>query len=57
MAEAFVRTIKRDYVCVNPCPDAKTVMRQVAAWITHYNEVPRSWPHNVPPTCSNLSQA
>jgi transposase InsO family protein len=21
MAEAFVRTIKRDYVCVSPCPD------------------------------------
>jgi hypothetical protein len=24
MAEAFVRTIKRDYVRVSPCPDAKT---------------------------------
>lgn len=39
MAEAFVRTIKRDYVRVNPCPDAETVMRQLSAWITHYNEV------------------
>src|ERR1700758_1387651 len=39
MAEAFVRTIKRDYVRVNPRPDAQTVMRQLSAWITHYNEV------------------
>src|SRR5262245_15491652 len=34
MAEAFVRTIKRDYVRVSPCPDAKTVMHQLSAWIT-----------------------
>ena len=26
MAEAFVRTIKRDYVRVSPIPDAKTVL-------------------------------
>src|SRR6185503_21047144 len=26
MAEAFVRTIKRDYVHVSPCPNAQTVM-------------------------------
>jgi hypothetical protein len=26
MAESFVRTIKRDYVCVSKCPDAETVM-------------------------------
>jgi putative transposase len=44
MAEAFVRTIKRDYVRVNPCPNAETVMRQLPAWITHYNEV---HPHKV----------
>jgi putative transposase len=37
MAEAFVRTIKRDYVHVSPCPDAQTVMRQLSAWINHYN--------------------
>ena len=36
MAEAFVRTIKRDYVRVNPRPDAQTVMRQLSAWMTHY---------------------
>jgi putative transposase len=39
MAEAFVRTIKRDYVRVIPCPDAEAVMRQRSAWITRYNEV------------------
>jgi hypothetical protein len=39
MAEAFVRTIRRDYVRVNPCPDAEAVMRQLSSWITHYNEV------------------
>ncbi len=39
MAEAFVRTIKRDYVRVSPCPNAETVMHQLSSWITHYNEV------------------
>ena len=39
MAEAFVRTIKRDYVHVSPCPDAQTVMHQLSAWVNHYNEV------------------
>ena len=39
MAEAFVRTIKRDYVRVSPRPNAETVMRQLPSWITHYNEV------------------
>jgi putative transposase len=39
MAEAFVRTLKRDYVRVNPTPDARTVIEQLPAWLTHYNEV------------------
>jgi putative transposase len=39
MAEAFVRTIKRDYVRVSPQPDAETVLRQLPAWLAHYNEV------------------
>ncbi len=39
MAEAFVRTIKRDYVRISPCPDAAAVMRQLPAWIAHYNEI------------------
>src|SRR5262245_45577407 len=39
MAEAFVRTIKRDYVRVSPRPDAATVMRQLPTWIAHHNEL------------------
>ena len=39
MAEAFVRIIKRNYVRDSPCPDARTVMNRLSAWITHYNEV------------------
>ena len=30
MAEAFVRTFKRDYVSVNPAPDARTVSKRRA---------------------------
>jgi putative transposase len=37
--KVFVRTIKRNYVRVSPCPDAQTVMHQLSAWIDHYNEV------------------
>ena len=39
MAEAFVRTIKRDYVQVSPCPNAETVMFQLPWWITQFYEV------------------
>jgi putative transposase len=39
MAETFVRTLKRDYVSVNPTPDTQTVIAQLPAWIDHYNEV------------------
>ena len=39
MAEAFVRTLKRDYVRVSPIPDADTVLRQLPSWLAHYNEV------------------
>lgn len=39
MAEAFVRTLKRDYIRVNPLTDAATVMRQLPAWFEHYNTV------------------
>ncbi|WP_454887286.1 IS3 family transposase [Sphingomonas oryzagri] len=35
MAEAFVRTLKRDYVGVNPRPNAQSVIDQ----LDHYNEV------------------
>jgi putative transposase len=39
MAEAFVKTLKRDYARVRPCPDAATVLRQLDGWFGHYNTV------------------
>jgi putative transposase len=39
MAEAFVRTIKRDYVRVSPRPKAESVMRRLPSSIAHYNQV------------------
>ena len=42
MAEAFVKTFKRDYVYVHDRPDAQTVLSQLPAWFEDYNE---SHPH------------
>jgi putative transposase len=39
MAEAFVHTIKRDYVRVSPIPDARTVMESLPLWFEHYNSL------------------
>lgn len=39
MAEAFVRTFKRDYVEVNSMPNAATVIRSLPAWFGHYNDL------------------
>ena len=39
MAEALVSTFNRDCVRVGDCSDAQTVLRSLAAWFTHYNEV------------------
>jgi transposase InsO family protein len=41
MAEAFVKTFKRDYVYVHDRPDAKTVMSQLDQWFEDYNEYPQ----------------
>ena len=49
MAEAFVRTLKRDYVRVSPVPDAETVLRQLPSWLAHYNDL---W---TPPAASGMS--
>ena len=38
ISEAFVKTFKRDYVRVNPVPDALTALRQIAGWFEDYNE-------------------
>jgi len=37
MAEAFVKTFKRDYAGVRPLPDAATVLAQLGDWFEHYN--------------------
>lgn len=39
VAEAFVKTFKRDYVSVNPVPDGPTVLEQLAKWFDNYNTV------------------
>ena len=38
MAEAFVKTFKRDYVWFGNLADAKTVMNQLPGWFEDYNE-------------------
>jgi putative transposase len=38
MAEAFVKTFKRDYVWCGDLQDARTVMAQLPAWFEDYNE-------------------
>ena len=37
VAEAFVHTLKRDYVRVSPLTDAKTALTLLATWIEDYN--------------------
>ena len=39
MAEAFVRTFKRDYVRVNPIPDAAAALALIDNWMEDYNIV------------------
>ena len=38
MAEAFVKTFKRDYVFFGDLKDARTVLSQLAKWFDDYNE-------------------
>lgn len=38
ISEAFVKTLKRDYVRVNPLPDAAKALGQIARWFEDYNE-------------------
>jgi putative transposase len=37
MAEAFVKTFKRDYVRINPLPDARTALSRIDHWMEDYN--------------------
>ena len=38
ISEAFVNTLKRDYVNVTPLPNATTVLGLIAGWFEDYNE-------------------
>lgn len=38
MAEAFIKTFKRDYVHMHELPNAITVMEQLPLWFEDYNE-------------------
>jgi transposase InsO family protein len=38
ISEAFVNTLKRDYVDVTPLPDAATVLALIAGWFEGYTE-------------------
>jgi putative transposase len=39
VCEAFVKTMKRDYVRVNPRPNAISVLQQLPAWFEDYNAI------------------
>ena len=39
MAESFVKTLKRDYVNINPTMDALTVLEQLPSWFADYSKV------------------
>ena len=39
MAEAFVKTLRRDYIRITPLPEAANVLGLVAGWIDDYNTV------------------
>lgn len=38
ICEAFVKTLKRDYVRIHPLPNAVTALDQIAGWLEDYNE-------------------
>jgi transposase InsO family protein len=38
ISEAFGKTFKRDYIRVNPIPDAATALDLIAGWFEDYNE-------------------
>jgi putative transposase len=38
ISESFVKTFKRDYVRVNPLPDALTALGKIAGWFEDYND-------------------
>ncbi|RYH06610.1 hypothetical protein EU800_23225 [Tropicimonas sp. IMCC6043] len=44
-AKLPVTVTKRDYIRVNPLPDAETVLALLSTWIGNYND---NHPHSVP---------
>ncbi|WCK25806.1 IS3 family transposase [Agrobacterium pusense] len=49
MSEAFVKTLKRDYIRISALPDAQTALRLIDGWIEDYNEI---HPHSALKTAS-----
>jgi len=49
VSEAFVHTLKRDYVQVMPLPDARTVLGLIGTWFDDYND---NHPHSGLKMCS-----
>jgi transposase InsO family protein len=44
-SNGMVRTFKRDYIRINPLPDARTALARIDHWIEDYNsEHPHSRP-------------
>jgi putative transposase len=39
MSEAFVNTIKRDYVYVNDCDSSGNVLKMLSDWFVEYNQI------------------
>ena len=39
ICESFVKTLKRDYVRVNPCPSPQFVLHHLPAWLEDYNTI------------------
>jgi putative transposase len=39
MSESFVKTLKRDYACINVLPDANAILAMLPDWIEDYCEV------------------
>jgi Integrase core domain len=50
MAEAFVKTFKRDYVRVSPIPDAAAALGLIDSWMEDYNTVHPQFPIGLPIT-------
>ncbi|MBI0001868.1 transposase [Bartonella sp. W8122] len=39
ISEAFVKTLKRDYIKISNFPDSKSALRQINGWIKDYNVI------------------